>query len=136
MQVKEIFFELKEPEFDSASVVVEMETLLEAANACEADAKLMHKEFVDWLEYVKELHEACVNEQSRTEVRFNTVKDEEEAKKIEQEDRERYYKEYEEKVKKIEAKLEEHDKRYKELLDKFPTGQVLELRSPIEEEQV
>ncbi|KAL2004740.1 hypothetical protein VTN00DRAFT_3268 [Thermoascus crustaceus] len=99
--VKEIFFEVKEPEFDSASVVVEMETLLEAANACEADAKLIHKE---------------------TEVRFNTVKDEEEAKKIEQEERERYYKEYEEKVKKIEAKLEEHDKRYKELLDKFPTG--------------
>ncbi|KAF7589398.1 hypothetical protein BBP40_004341 [Aspergillus hancockii] len=120
--VREIFRELKEPEFDSGSVKVEMEVLLEASQKCQADAVTMHSEFVEWLEFVKELHEACVNESSSNEVKFNTVSAQENSKKLEEAERKKYYDEYQEKVNKVEAKLADYETKYKDLLDKWPTG--------------
>ncbi|KAK2464120.1 hypothetical protein APHAL10511_003868 [Amanita phalloides] len=123
--VKEIFKGLREPGLGNGVVQVEMEALLEASNKCQTDAVAMHAEFVEWLEFVKELHEACVNASSHTEVKFNTVSAEESSKKLEEEERKKYYEEYKEKVDKVEAKLADYEKKYKDLLEKWPTGDEL-----------
>ncbi|KAK2465567.1 hypothetical protein APHAL10511_002459 [Amanita phalloides] len=61
---------------------------------------------------------------SNTKVKFNNASAEEGPKKLEEDERKIYYAEYQEKVNKVEAKIADYEKKYKDPLDKWPTGYV------------
>lgn len=84
----------------------------------------MKGEFDNWLKFIMELHEACAEEESHTGKLFRDAKSKEDAKKFLEAAHALSLNEQKERVKKMEVKVEEHNERYKKLLDSFPTGYV------------
>lgn len=104
---------------------IQLENLEGCATVCKENAAAMHADFNNWLEFVKELHEACEETSGHTEAQFRTFASKEEAAKALQAEQVKQETTATETMKKFLDQLDSQQKQFTDLINKFPTGETL-----------
>ena len=82
----------------------------------------MHTDFANWLHFVSELHVACQDTSSQAEADFRTFESKEKANDIILKQQEKMVSKSEETMKTFEKQMTEQTEKYKDLMNKYPTG--------------
>ena len=101
---------------------IQLANLEETSNTCKECAEKMHGAFSTWLNFVSELHVCCQDTTSQAEADFQTFESKEKANEVLRDQQEKLVTKAEETMKKFETQMTEQNTKYKDLMNKYPTG--------------
>lgn len=101
---------------------IQLSNLVETSNTCKGCAEKTHGDFATWLNFVTELHVCCQDTSGQAEADFRTFESKEKANEILRQQQEKLVTEAEKTMRMFETQMTVHDDKYKDLMNKYPTG--------------
>ncbi|KAL9603545.1 MAG: hypothetical protein Q9219_001047 [cf. Caloplaca sp. 3 TL-2023] len=122
MSILNIWDFLKETNTEAELYEIQLSNLEETSNTCKECAEKMHLDFATWLNFVSELHVSCQDTSSQSEADFRTFESKEKANEILRQQQEKLVGKAEATMKTFETQMTEQSAKYKDLMNKYPTG--------------
>ena len=101
---------------------IQLSNLEETSNTCKECAEKMHGDFTTWLNFVSELHVCCQDTSGQAEADFRTFESKEKANDILRQQQGELVKRAEHTMQNFETQMTEQHDKYKDLMNKYPTG--------------